>query len=459
MYRSEVNRISRPLIGFAVFILLTVGLVPAWAQTDLGLYDSVPPTELPSDLAFEWIETIYARVRDERLNPPEAARIYGYMGVTLYESVVPGWPENRSLSGQLNGLGVLPAPENAPYDWLTVMNAALRTVMVDLMLERGPDNTAIFNALYDSQLAQRASAVAADVLARSADYGEEIGKAITRWASQDGYAELPPVEDYIIPDYAPRAWVLTTPNTQPVEPYWGTLRTFLLDYSRQCHIYSTMLFDTDPDSTFYQQALEVMRTVDTLTPEQRDIALWWMDDPGDTGLPSGHWVLIATYVLRDTIDRDQPDLGAPLLLTAEVMGMLGPVVADTFIAVWDLKYETFLLRPVTYINRYINSRWQPLIETPYFPEYPSAHSAVSAAAAEILEFFFGTRHFTDRANESRQMGVRSYLSFEHAAREAGFSRLYGGIHYREGIEQGLAMGECIGQRALNETIMRPYQQG
>ncbi|MCS7070076.1 MAG: hypothetical protein NZM00_01105, partial [Anaerolinea sp.] len=155
MRRSEINRSIRILIVSVMSALIAVSLLPARAQG--SLYDSTPPTLLPSDLAFDWIDTIYARVRDERLNPPEAARMYGYMGVTLYESVVAGWPENRSLSGQLNGLGALPAPEDAPYDWLTVMNAALRTVMVDLMLERGPDNTVVFNDLFQAQLAERAA--------------------------------------------------------------------------------------------------------------------------------------------------------------------------------------------------------------------------------------------------------------------------------------------------------------
>jgi len=439
----------RVTIWIGLFFLIAASRISIQAQ--VSVTDSVPPSQLPSDLAFEWIQAVYDRVRDERLNPPEASRIYGYMGVTLYEAIVPGSPENRSLSGQLNGLRALPTPEAAEHDWLTVMNSALRTVMIDLMLERGPDNTDFFNALFEEQFAERAQTVEQDVLERSAVYGEELGKAIVSWANRDGYADLPPTEDYIIPDYGESTWELTTPNTQPVEPYWASLRPFMLDYISQCYLYPTMPFDTDPESTFYQQALEVMNTVDRLTPEQRAVALWWMDDPGDTGLPSGHWVQIASYVL----EADD----ASLLLTGEVMGMLGPVLADSFITAWGLKYDTMLLRPVTYINDYISPRWQPLIETPYFPEYPSAHAAVSAAATQILDFFFGTRAFTDRANESRGMGVRSYLSFEHAMYEAGFSRLYGGIHYRDGIERGFDVGECVGRAALNQTIMRPFQQG
>jgi len=451
-----ISRLYQHLRRIVLSLLLTViavlfgGIGSAAAQT-ASVFDSIPPTQLPSDLALDWVHAIYTRVRDERLNPPEAARIYGYMGVTIYEAVVAGWPENRSLSGQLRNFGAMPTPEDGLYDWLTVVNAALRTVMVDLMLERGTDNIAYFDSIYADQLTERSAAVDdAAIIDRSVAYGEEVGKAILNWAARDGYAEMLPAAEFEIATWE-GAWQMTTPGMLPVEPFWGQLRPFMLDFPNQCANYEVLIYTTDPESTIYQQALEVIETVDHLTPEQRDIALWWMDDPGDTGLPSGHWVEIASYILAED--------AANLLLTAEVYGMLGPVLADSFIAAWALKYDLNSIRPVTYINAHISPRWQPLIETPFFPDHPSAHSTVSQAAAEILDFFFGTRAFVDRANEDRGLGVRQYLSFQQAAHEAGISRLYGGIHFRNGIERGWQMGSCIAQHALDQTIMRPFQQG
>lgn len=449
MHRRH-RTLSRFVTAAAALALacLILAIRPAHAQ--LGVYDSVPPHELSAEPALEWVQAIYNRLREERLNPPEAARVYGYMGITLYESVIAGWPENRSLSGQVNGLGDVPLPEAGLYDWLTVMNSALRTLMVDLMIERGDDNIVYFDDLYASQLADRSAEIDADIIERSVDYGEEIGKMVVDWASTDGYAELLPNTAYVFPD-APNLWVPTTPGTLPTEPFWGEVRPFVLPYTDICADYDPMFFSTEPDSTFYQQALEVMNTVDDLTPEQIEIAAWWMDDPGDTGLPSGHWVEIASYILAED--------DASLLLTGEVYGMLGMTLADSFIAAWSLKYEMNVMRPVTYINEYISTRWQPYIESPFFPEYPSAHSVVSMAAADILEFFFGTRTFTDRANEDRGMGVRQFNSFTQAAHEAGMSRLYGGIHYRDGIERGWRIGSCIAETALNTIVMRPLQQG
>jgi hypothetical protein len=85
------------------------------------------------------------------------------------------------------------------------------------------------------------------------------------------------------------------------------------------------------------------------------------------------------------------------------------------------------------------------VVTPPFPEYPSGHSVQSAAAAQVLTDLFGDDHaFTDTTHERRGLPARSFPSFHAAAEEAAISRLYGGIHFRPAIVDGLAQGHCIG---------------
>jgi membrane-associated phospholipid phosphatase len=139
--------------------------------------------------------------------------------------------------------------------------------------------------------------------------------------------------------------------------------------------------------------------------------------------------------------------------------MVGMVLGDSFIVTWDLKYEINLLRPETYINAHISRRWRPFINTPPFPEYPSGHSVVSGAAGDMLTALFGTVHFVDTLHAQDGETPREFFSFEQAANEAAISRLYGGIHYRSAIENGLRMGECIASTALNNVVMRPLSQG
>lgn len=84
---------------------------------------------------------------------------------------------------------------------------------------------------------------------------------------------------------------------------------------------------------------------------------------------------------------------------------------------------------------------------------------VSGAAAEVLTGMFGTVAFTDQSGRRRGFEPRSFTSFEAAASQAAISRLYGGIHYRSAIENGLRQGRCIGQQVLNYVLLRSVPQG
>jgi membrane-associated phospholipid phosphatase len=91
----------------------------------------------------------------------------------------------------------------------------------------------------------------------------------------------------------------------------------------------------------------------------------------------------------------------------------------------------------------------PFLLTPPFPEYPSGHSTLSAAAATVLASVIGDPYsFTDHTRERDAAIPRSFDSFWAAAEEAEISRLYGGIHFRAAIERGFEQGRCIGAYAL-----------
>jgi membrane-associated phospholipid phosphatase len=197
--------------------------------------------------------------------------------------------------------------------------------------------------------------------------------------------------------------------------------------------------------------MEVFEVSRGLTAEQREIAEFWVDTPGQTGTPSGHWLLIEAALI------DQFDMS--LNRAAEMYIKTNVALADSFISTWSLKYQVILLRPETYINAHIEPRWSPYIASPNFPEYPSGHSVTSGAAAEVLQSMFGQVAFTSITYPGGQRMQRSFVSFRQAATEAAISRLYGGIHFRAAIENGLEQGECIGEIAFNRIILRSLPQG
>jgi membrane-associated phospholipid phosphatase len=182
--------------------------------------------------------------------------------------------------------------------------------------------------------------------------------------------------------------------------------------------------------------MEVYTTSQSLTSAQQIVARFWSDDPMLSPTPPGHWVSITLEILR----RDGADLGHSL----NALARLGVGLADAFIACWQAKFEYDLVRPVTYINRVIDPKWQPSLITPPFPEYPSGHSTQSGAAAAVLTAVFGDNlGFDDDTHVQDDIPARHFDNFWAAAKEAAISRLYGGIHFKSAIEQGLEQGKCV----------------
>jgi membrane-associated phospholipid phosphatase len=93
----------------------------------------------------------------------------------------------------------------------------------------------------------------------------------------------------------------------------------------------------------------------------------------------------------------------------------------------------------------MDENWFPVLQTPPFPEYPSGHSVVSGAASVVLTQIFGDNFaFDDTTELAYGLPVRSFKSFAEAAEEASISRLYGGIHFRAALDNGLDQGRKVG---------------
>src|SRR5207249_3179518 len=136
--------------------------------------------------------------------------------------------------------------------------------------------------------------------------------------------------------------------------------------------------------------------------------------------------------------------GANLEVAAETYARVGVAVADAIVAVWNAKYRYNLLRPITYIRKVIDPAWTSPITTPSFPEYVSAHSSQSAAAATTLEFLFGQNvAFVDHAGDADGFAPRAFPRISAFAAEAGISRIYGGIHFQTANTRGQAQGRCV----------------
>ncbi|MBT9546966.1 MAG: vanadium-dependent haloperoxidase [Candidatus Sericytochromatia bacterium] len=394
------------------------------------------PANLPlRDDLLLWSSQLQKLVQLTGLSPPAAARLYAYAGIAMHLALN---PETR-LQDKLIGLKALPeAP--AKIDPRLYLHATLNTLLPEVILATSRQR----QLLQEIDLAQRKALDFQTAEAKQAlESGQKLGQHLAQWAREDGYLRTRSLT-YTPPPRSqnPAFWAPTAPSQKALEPYWGSLRPFVLPEAKTCHTPPKLSFSTAEDSSFLKEAREVLETGQTRTSEQTAIARWWADNPGETPTPPGHWLALTSQLLKER------QIGA--YQAAQVLAVLGLALSDAFVSCWSSKFEINLLRPVTYIQQYLDQpQWKPLLTTPPFPEYPSGHSVGSGAAAEVLEALLGPGQFTDQTHVLRGQKARSFASFRAAADEAGISRLYGGIHYRDAIEQGLAQGRCVGQAVMN----------
>jgi len=396
-------------------------------------------------------------IRHDIFAPPVSSRIYAYSAVAAYEALVPGFPEYQSLAGQLKGLTPCPKPEaGQEYCFpLASVNAQL-IVGKQLVFSEGEVDDLTEKIFEDFKAMKMPRAV----YNRSMEYGAAVAKHIVAWSKTDNYAQTRSAPKFTIDVESPARWRPTPPSYgDALEPYWCQIRTWVLDSCGQIQSDPPVAFSTDKKSDFYKQALEVHDIVKNITQEQEDIAWYWDDNPfamevsGHVAFarkkisPGGHWMNIVGHACRKA--------NANIIQSAEAYVMVACALADAFILSWDVKYKTNLIRPESYINQYIDPSWQPIIQTPPFPEHTSGHSTISMAAATTLTGLFGDSFsFIDSTEMEFGIGPRSFKSFREASEEVGMSRLYGGIHYRKGNEAGLKCGAEIGNLVLEKLKTR-----
>lgn len=403
-----------------------------------------------SKFATDWMWVATRIVADEsRDNPPQAGRVYSYSLITIYECLVPGMPLNHSLSGQLNEMPVMPAtyPGNE-YDWPSVLTGAMPVMFRGLFRVLYTPANNMINNMAAKQKQERYALKDSSIINRSIQYGETIANRILGWADNDGFYRIRGMP-YNPPPRSlnPANWEPINPGDTCVEPYWGTLRTFALPSASYNELPPSFTFDTTVGSQFYNDQHEIFLLRTNATQDQKDIALFWRDKQL-TPQPPGHWVSIVNQiVLRDNISLDR---------AAECYAYLGIALGDAFIAAWYSKFHYNYLRPQSYIRSYIQPGWTPYLPTPPFPDYPSGHSTSSGACSYVLTHLLGTVAFTDTTHLRIGMAPRSFDSFYEAAVECSNSRVFGNIHYRNACENGVIMGQNIGETIVNRVRLKIF---
>lgn len=393
----------------------------------------------PADGVLDWMDLQNSLLRREGLSPPVATRILAYTAIALESAAALADPAARPFD-----FAGLQLPESSGAELNQQIAGATAAAAVIRGLIPGVEAQQSVNVLESLQI-DRADA-SADVRAESEDLGTQVAEAVLTFAAGDGYDTL---AQRVEPDSpTPGGWVPTPPKyLYPLEPEWGQLRPLVVA-SSQCPVADPVAYDETPGSLFHQQAMAVVEAVDAVTDDQRASVLHWRDQAAWSFTPAGHWMAIA----RSAMESDAEGGDLTYLEAARVNAVLASAQADTFIATWEVKFRTNVVRPITYLRTVFDPSWTPLIANPPFPEYPSGHSAGSAASATVLAALLGDRGFTDSSYVDVQQEARTYESFMAAADESSQSRLIAGIHFPMGIEAGQQQGICVAESVLTQLV-------
>ncbi|MEX0312774.1 MAG: vanadium-dependent haloperoxidase [Allomuricauda sp.] len=392
-------------------------------------------------------------------SPPVASRIYAYPNVAAYEILALKNENYNSLQGQVTDLTPIPQPDNEEnVNW--DLAALIAHIDMNRRLIFSEDRIESYrDSLYGIWEEQNATEFEA-----SKAFGLQVADHIAAWMDKDNYKQTRTMPKFTVDSDEPSRWQPTPPSYMDgIEPHWSKIRPFVIDSAEQFKPAPPPPFSMEKDSDFYKEVVEVYDISKEITAkgddsEEIEIAKFWDCNPYVSVTrghlmfatkkitPGAHWIGIAKIASRKT-DSD-------FAKTVFTYTKTSIAIADAFISCWDEKYRSNLIRPETLINEHIDDSWEPVLQTPPFPEYTSGHSVASGAAAMALTSIFGDNFaFDDDTEVPYGLPVRSFKSFKQAADEAAISRMYGGIHYRAAVEIGVNQGRSLGQFVVDNLDM------
>ncbi len=389
-----------------------------------------------ADVVTQWNSGALAAIRVNRTSPPHASRALAILHASIYDAIngITRSHERYFVRSKVAASASIEA----------AASAAAHGVLVALF----PAEVPAFDDLHAKVIA----AVPDGPRKRTGlEWGERVARDILSWRANDN-------SDAIVgaPSASgPGAWQRTPPAfASYLLPQWAFVSPFAIPASSFMRPPGPPSLDSPEWVGDYNEVKALGAVVGSMrTPEQSLIALFWSDGPG-TGTPPGHWNSIAQWVSADRRNSIEQN--------ARLFALLNIAMADAAICAWDAKYTSDFWRPVTAIRSgdtdgnpatVADPAWASFLVTPPFPDYISGHSTFSGAAATVLARFYGTDHISFTVGSDGLRGAtRSFTSFTAAAKEAGISRLYAGIHFRTAIEDGFSAGIAIGEWTITHYL-------
>jgi len=423
-FRSVVDSIKTGLSGAALVVLAVTWLC---AQPVLASSDN-PVTHWNCVAAEAFAPT-------QGTNPVGQSRAFAILHASIHDAL-------NAIDSRYR-----PYTPGLATDSGASPDAAVAAASVTVLTELIPDQRVAINEAFAKALAAIPDGPAKD---SGISLGQTAALNTLRRRQHDGADRA--AEPVFVARSGPGEYQFTAPFDFAVFPGWGRVDTFAIK-----------LDDHEQDgplplsSAQYARDFQLVKEIGridsrTRTAEQSQIAQFWYEDS-----PLGWNRITNTVVLQKHMDA---------WAAARAFALVNFAMADAYIAGFAEKYSFRFWRPVTAIQEAGtdgNTRtepdpaWQPFLVTPPVPDYPSTHSLVGSAAAEVLIDFFGDRVRYSTTSLTLPGVTRSFRGFSEAAEENGDSRVFSGIHFPHAVRDGHRQGRSIG-RAV-ERLLPAIQKG
>jgi hypothetical protein len=401
---------------------MLIGMLPA--------ANPLPVSAAAPDPVLEWIDVMNTTVLAAGTAPNVTSRVVALVSASVFDAV-------NGIEPRFRPLLVRPdAPHHASQ------RAAAIQAAYAILLRLYPAQSGTLTTRLNAALAALASTEKAEAITAGAAWGQTVADAI--WTSRltDGFAPTPPPfigVQGVVGTPAVGAWRPTPPaNAFGATPQIATMTPWVLTRPSQFRLPPPLALN----SPEYAADLDEVKVMGTLsgsmrTPDQSELSLFWA-----LNTPLA-WNRIAAQISAGR--------GLTLTENAHLFALLNVTLSDALIACWDSKYRYIFWRPITAIRAGLTPGdaeplWEPwlnsLTGTPSHPEYPSAHSSMSGAAAFILATAFGENTAFSVTSEIRP-GTRSYANFSDAIAEIADARVFGGIHFRTSCVRANTLGRAV----------------
>ena len=419
--RNAKTGLPRPRAGW---LPLLTAFVPLAAGADvIALFDEV------ADLTVTPIGVTYPAVTPEEMRTVYANDVAA-VHVAMYDAVV-------AVKGGYESFSTVPTSPTAGASVNAAAAAAACGVLRGLFPSRAPQYEpacqSYINALPNGNAKTLGLAVGAEIaagtLASRANDGRSTAVSYLAGSDPGDFRGINPVNQFM--------------------PF---MRPFALESASQFRA------EGPPDLTSYDYARDLNEVKELgsaasliRTTEQTDLARFGTDPP------PRFW----TRNLR----RFATD-GRSVLEHARLMAFLWVAQADATVTCFDSKYYFDFWRPQSAIPladsdgnpaTAADAAWTPVVPTPNHPEYPAAHACNSGTVAAVLERYYGTKKLNfimDATVPGLLMPVRHYKNVDDFVNELKLARIYGGMHYRNSVNDGATLGVRVANYIGNNYFKR-----